>query len=146
MIRTLTVLVTLLVTAQAADAREPFLEKTDLVEANTGGYAHYRIPGLVVQRVPQRLFQAEASGLVGQVGSEVSPALRADGAPAHSLGGRRDRVAPRPRSRALAELHRPHRAQVARQGVGRHRAGGKLDHKRGRAREGVVRPSRLDAG
>jgi cell division protein FtsI/penicillin-binding protein 2 len=38
------------------------------------------IPGLVVQRVPQRLFQAEASGLVGQVGSEVSPALRADGA------------------------------------------------------------------
>jgi cell division protein FtsI/penicillin-binding protein 2 len=39
-----------------------------------------RIPGVVVQRVPQRLFQAEASGLVGQVGSEVSPALRADGA------------------------------------------------------------------
>jgi cell division protein FtsI/penicillin-binding protein 2 len=38
------------------------------------------VPGLVVQQVPQRLFQAEASGLVGQVGSEVSPALRADGA------------------------------------------------------------------
>jgi cell division protein FtsI/penicillin-binding protein 2 len=38
------------------------------------------VPGLVVQRMPERLFQSEASGLVGQVGSEVSPELRADGA------------------------------------------------------------------
>jgi cell division protein FtsI/penicillin-binding protein 2 len=38
------------------------------------------VPGLVIQRTPERLFQSEASGLVGRVGSEVSPALRADGA------------------------------------------------------------------
>ena len=38
------------------------------------------VRGLVVHRERERLFQAEASGLVGQVGSEVSPALRADGA------------------------------------------------------------------
>ena len=37
------------------------------------------VPGLVVQRESERLFQAEATGLVGEVGSEVSPALRADG-------------------------------------------------------------------
>jgi cell division protein FtsI/penicillin-binding protein 2 len=39
-----------------------------------------RVPGLVVQRVSERLFQAEATGLVGNVGSEVSQKLRADGA------------------------------------------------------------------
>ncbi|HEY6314685.1 MAG TPA: penicillin-binding transpeptidase domain-containing protein [Streptosporangiaceae bacterium] len=38
------------------------------------------VPGLVVQQERERLFQAEASGLVGGVGSEVSSALRADGA------------------------------------------------------------------
>ena len=38
------------------------------------------VPGLVVQRERARLFQAEASALVGEVGSEVSPVLRADGA------------------------------------------------------------------
>ena len=38
------------------------------------------VRGLVVQREWERLFQAEASGLVGEVGSEVSPVLRADGA------------------------------------------------------------------
>ena len=38
------------------------------------------VPGLVVQRQQERLFHAEASRLVGGVGSEVSPALRADGA------------------------------------------------------------------
>jgi cell division protein FtsI/penicillin-binding protein 2 len=37
------------------------------------------VPGLVVQRVSERLFQAEASGLVGEVGSEVNPVLRANG-------------------------------------------------------------------
>jgi cell division protein FtsI/penicillin-binding protein 2 len=39
-----------------------------------------KVPGLVVQRVSERLFQAEATGLVGTVGDEVSPKLRADGA------------------------------------------------------------------
>jgi cell division protein FtsI/penicillin-binding protein 2 len=38
------------------------------------------VRGLVVQRGREPLFQAEASGLVGEVGSEVSPVLRADGA------------------------------------------------------------------
>jgi cell division protein FtsI/penicillin-binding protein 2 len=39
-----------------------------------------QVPGLVVQRVSERLFQAEATGLVGTVGSEVTPLLRANGA------------------------------------------------------------------
>jgi cell division protein FtsI/penicillin-binding protein 2 len=39
-----------------------------------------KVPGLVVQKVSERLFQAEATGLVGAVGSEVNPVLRADGA------------------------------------------------------------------
>ncbi|MGD0605619.1 MAG: penicillin-binding transpeptidase domain-containing protein [Streptosporangiaceae bacterium] len=39
-----------------------------------------RVPGLIVQRVSKRLFQAEATGLVGEVGSEVNPVLRANGA------------------------------------------------------------------
>ena len=38
------------------------------------------VPGLVVQKVSERLFQTEATGLVGTVGSEVNPVLRADGA------------------------------------------------------------------
>ena len=38
------------------------------------------VPGLVVQRESERLFEAEATGLVGGVGSEVSSVLRADGA------------------------------------------------------------------
>jgi cell division protein FtsI/penicillin-binding protein 2 len=38
-----------------------------------------KVSGLVVQRVSERLFQAKATGLVGQVGSEVNPKLRADG-------------------------------------------------------------------
>jgi cell division protein FtsI/penicillin-binding protein 2 len=38
-----------------------------------------QVPGLVVQRVSERLFQAEATGLVGEVGSEVNPVLRANG-------------------------------------------------------------------
>jgi cell division protein FtsI/penicillin-binding protein 2 len=38
------------------------------------------VPGLVVQRTRERLFQAEATGLVGGVGNEVNRVLRADGA------------------------------------------------------------------
>jgi cell division protein FtsI/penicillin-binding protein 2 len=38
------------------------------------------VPGLVVQRQQERLFQAEAAGLIGQVGGETSSALRDDGA------------------------------------------------------------------
>jgi hypothetical protein len=37
------------------------------------------VPGLVVKPAEERLFQAKATGLVGQVGSEVDPVLRADG-------------------------------------------------------------------
>jgi hypothetical protein len=40
-IRTLIVFGTLLVTTAATRAGEPLLEKTDLFEANTGGYTHY---------------------------------------------------------------------------------------------------------
>ena len=38
------------------------------------------VPGLVVQRERARLFQAEATGLVGEVGSEIDPVLRSEGA------------------------------------------------------------------
>ena len=38
------------------------------------------VPGLVVKRANERMFQAKATGLVGQVGSEIDPVLRADGA------------------------------------------------------------------
>jgi len=39
-----------------------------------------KVPGLVVKKVSERLFQAQATSLVGTVGSEVNPVLRADGA------------------------------------------------------------------
>jgi cell division protein FtsI/penicillin-binding protein 2 len=38
------------------------------------------VPGLEVQRQRARLFQAEATGLVGTVGNEISPVLRDEGA------------------------------------------------------------------
>jgi cell division protein FtsI/penicillin-binding protein 2 len=38
------------------------------------------VPGLVVKPESQRLFQAKATGLVGEVGSEISQRLRDDGA------------------------------------------------------------------
>ena len=38
------------------------------------------VPGLVVQPERVRLFQAEAAGLVGEVGSEIDPVLRSEGA------------------------------------------------------------------
>jgi hypothetical protein len=40
----------------------------------------HNVPGLVVRPESRRLFQAEATGLVGQVGSEINERLRADGA------------------------------------------------------------------
>jgi cell division protein FtsI/penicillin-binding protein 2 len=40
----------------------------------------HEVPGLVVKPESQRLFQAEATGLVGEVGSEISQRLRDDGA------------------------------------------------------------------
>jgi len=39
-----------------------------------------KVPGLEVKKVSERLFQASAPSLVGTVGSEVDPVLRADGA------------------------------------------------------------------
>jgi Neuraminidase (sialidase) len=60
MIRSLLVLSTLLVTTAATRAGEPILEKTDLFEANTDGYAQYRIPGLVVTRKGTLLAYCEA--------------------------------------------------------------------------------------
>ena len=44
----------------SASAAEPLPEKTDLFEANTGGYAHYRIPGIVVTSKGTLLAYCEA--------------------------------------------------------------------------------------
>ena len=56
-----------------------------LATVDTPTYAGLRsslheVPGLVVRPESQRLFQAEATGLVGGVGSEINERLRADGA------------------------------------------------------------------
>jgi len=56
-----------------------------LATVDSGTYASLRghlhdVPGLVVRPESARLFQAKASGLVGQVGSEIDRRLRADGA------------------------------------------------------------------
>jgi cell division protein FtsI/penicillin-binding protein 2 len=40
----------------------------------------HKVPGLVIRQESEKLFQAEATGLVGTVGSEVDQTLRADGA------------------------------------------------------------------
>jgi Neuraminidase (sialidase) len=58
--RTLNALGMLLVTTAATRAGETSLEKLDLFEANAGGYAHYRIPGLVVTRAGTLLAYCEA--------------------------------------------------------------------------------------
>jgi Neuraminidase (sialidase) len=50
----------LLAPPAVAFAGEPFLEKADLFEANAGGYAHYRIPGLVVTAKGTLLAYCEA--------------------------------------------------------------------------------------
>jgi cell division protein FtsI/penicillin-binding protein 2 len=65
-----------------------------LATLDPASYANLRaglrgVPGLVVRSQPQRLFQAEASGLVGSVGSELNEQLRADGtlyAPGTTIG------------------------------------------------------------
>ena len=49
----------------------------------------HEVPGLVVRSESQRLFHAEATGLVGDVGSEINERLRADGelyAPGATVG------------------------------------------------------------
>jgi cell division protein FtsI/penicillin-binding protein 2 len=56
-----------------------------LATLDAASYASLRgslrgVPGLVVRPESQRLFQAEATGLVGRVGSELNERLRADGA------------------------------------------------------------------
>jgi len=61
---------------------DEFLELASLDPAT---YANLRsglgdVPGLVVQRQRARLFQAEASGVVGEVGNEISSVLRDEGA------------------------------------------------------------------
>jgi cell division protein FtsI/penicillin-binding protein 2 len=55
-----------------------------LASLDPGTYATLRsglrsVPGLVVEQKAERLYQAEATGLVGSVGSEISQVLRADG-------------------------------------------------------------------
>jgi hypothetical protein len=75
----------------AAAPPQQFLRLATLDPAS---YANLRaglrgVPGLVVRPQPQRLFQAEASGLVGAVGSELNEQLRADGtlyAPGTTIG------------------------------------------------------------
>jgi hypothetical protein len=59
-LRTLTVLAALYAATAATEGGEPSLEKTDLFEADTGGYSHYRIPGLVVTRRGTLLAYCEA--------------------------------------------------------------------------------------
>jgi len=56
-----------------------------LATLDSTSYAELRgrlrdVPGLVVRPESQRLFQTKATGLVGEVGSEISERLRADGA------------------------------------------------------------------
>jgi cell division protein FtsI/penicillin-binding protein 2 len=56
-----------------------------LATLDPGSYANLRaslrsVPGLVIRPQAQRLYQAKATGLVGEVGSELNERLRADGA------------------------------------------------------------------
>jgi cell division protein FtsI/penicillin-binding protein 2 len=56
-----------------------------LASLDPATYSHLRsrlrgVPGLVVQRERTRLFQSEATGLVGEVGNEIDPVLRSEGA------------------------------------------------------------------
>jgi cell division protein FtsI/penicillin-binding protein 2 len=63
----------------------PPREFLTLASLDPATYAHLRarlrgVPGLVIRPESERLFQAEATGLVGHVGSEVDQVLRDDGA------------------------------------------------------------------
>ncbi len=56
-----------------------------LATLDPGSYANLRaslrnVPGLVIRPQAQRLYQAKATGLVGEVGGELNERLRADGA------------------------------------------------------------------
>jgi cell division protein FtsI/penicillin-binding protein 2 len=59
-----------------------FLKLASLDPANYSGLRSklHDVPGLVTQRERARLFQAEATGLVGTVGNETDPVLRDEGA------------------------------------------------------------------
>ena len=50
MVKNLAAALLLTLTATAARAAEPYLEKTVLFERDSGGYMLYRIPGIVVTR------------------------------------------------------------------------------------------------
>ena len=57
----------------------------ELASLDPATYASLRsalqgVPGLVVQQQRKRLFQAEATGLIGGVGNEINPVLRNEGA------------------------------------------------------------------
>ena len=77
---------------QIAAAPRPSSLSLATVDATT--YASLRselheVPGLMVRPESRRLFDAEATGLVGEVGSEISERLRADGelyAPGATVG------------------------------------------------------------
>jgi hypothetical protein len=56
-----------------------------LATLDPGSYANLRaslrnVPGLVIRPQAQRLYQAKATGLVGEIGNELNQRLRADGA------------------------------------------------------------------
>ena len=60
MVKNLAAALLLTLTATAARAAEPYLEKTVLFERDSGGYMLYRIPGIVVTRTGTVLAYAEA--------------------------------------------------------------------------------------
>jgi sialidase-1 len=60
MVKNLAAALLLTLTATAARAAEPYLEKTLLFERDSGGYMLYRIPGIVVTRTGTVLAYAEA--------------------------------------------------------------------------------------
>ncbi|MGB6581417.1 MAG: penicillin-binding transpeptidase domain-containing protein [Streptosporangiaceae bacterium] len=66
----------------AAAPPDQFLRLATVDAATYAGLGSdlHKVPGLVVRPKSQRLFQAEATGLVGGVGSEINERLRADGA------------------------------------------------------------------
>jgi cell division protein FtsI/penicillin-binding protein 2 len=61
---------------------QQFLQLASLDPTTYAGLrsALHGVPGLVVQQQRKRLFQAEATGLIGGVGNEINPVLRNEGA------------------------------------------------------------------